>query len=118
MKCDICGIRKAVLFVQQVSATRTVELHLCLECAEERGVNVAGTNVEAAFNNLLSGLLQDASITNQHSLSCPVCGKTLADLRRMKSTGCPECYTVLKVKYSVFKNHGIEGTYQGELPKN
>ncbi|MBO7136546.1 MAG: UvrB/UvrC motif-containing protein [Spirochaetaceae bacterium] len=121
MKCDICGIRNAVLFVQQVSATRTVELHLCVECAKERGINVAGKNVEVAFNNLLSGILQDAGSSNQisqPSYACPVCGRTLADLKRIKSAGCPECYTVFKSEiFSILKNHGIEGTYHGELPK-
>ena len=121
MKCDICGIRNAVLFVQQVSANRTVELHLCAECAKERGINVAGQNVEVAFNNLLSGLLQNPELSNQiaqSSSACPVCGRTLADLRRMKSAGCPECYTVFKSEiFSILKSHGIEGTYHGELPK-
>lgn len=121
MKCDICGIRNAVLFVQQVSATRTVELHLCVECAKERGINVAGKNVEVAFNNLLSGLLQNSELANQisqPSSSCPVCGKTLADLRRTKTAGCPECYTVFKSEiFSILKSHGIEGTYHGGLPK-
>ncbi len=121
MKCDICGIRNAVLFVQQVSATRTVELHLCVECAKERGINVAGKNVEVAFNNLLSGLLQNSELANQISQPssvCPVCGKTLADLRRTKTAGCPECYTVFKSEiFSILKSHGIEGTYHGGLPK-
>ncbi|MBQ4498442.1 MAG: UvrB/UvrC motif-containing protein [Spirochaetaceae bacterium] len=121
MKCDICGIRNAVLFVQQVSATRTVELHLCVECAKERGINVAGKNVEVAFNNLLSGLLQNSELANQisqPSSACPVCGKTLADLRRTKTAGCPECYTVFKSEiFSILKSHGIEGTYHGGLPK-
>lgn len=118
MKCDICGMRDAVVFVQQVSSTRTVELHLCVECARERGINATGKNATEAFNNLLSGLFQDANNVNQPSSACPVCGRTLADLRRFKTAGCPECYTVFKSEiFSILKNHGIEGTYHGELPK-
>lgn len=119
MKCEICGIREAVVFVQQVTSTRTIEMHLCLECARDRGISTSGANMEVSLDNLLSGLLQEASSSvSPQNAACPVCGQTLNGLRRVKSAGCPECYTVFKSEiFSILKSSGLEGTYHGALPK-
>lgn len=119
MKCDICGIHEAVLFVQQVTSTRTIEMHLCIECARARGISAGSSNVEVTLGNLLSGIMQDSSrVYGEQNLSCPVCGKKLTDLKKTKVAGCPECYTVFKSDvFSLLKAEGLEGTYSGSLPK-
>lgn len=117
MKCDICGINDAVLFVQQVSANKTTEMHLCFECAKKRGIHTPGKNAEETLSNLISNLMSEGLATSQNT-ACPVCGKTLNDLKRQKASGCPECYTVFKSEiFSILKAEGLEGTYRGNLPK-
>ena len=38
MKCDICQINDAVVFLQEVRGNQKKELHLCLECANKKGI--------------------------------------------------------------------------------
>ncbi len=117
MKCDICGINDAVLFVQQVSANKTVELHLCFDCARKRGLHMPGKNAGDTLSNLISSLMQEGLNQSQNA-ACPVCGRTLNDLKKQKFAGCPECYTVFKSEiFSILKGEGMEGTYHGMLPK-
>lgn len=116
MKCEICGEKEAVLFVQQVTATRTIEMHICLDCAKEKGISTS-FSVKNKFAGNFLDKEQNAN-NSAENVSCPICGLTLADLRRQNLSGCPECYTVFKSEiFSILKSYKIEGTYHGSLPK-
>ena len=116
MKCEICGIKEAVLFVQQITFNKTKEMHICLDCAKLHGLS---GNFEIPINNLFSELLNDSGTTvKQQKAACPVCGFQLEDLQKKHRLGCPECYTFFKSEvFSLLKKSGIEGTYHGSMPK-
>ncbi len=116
MKCEICGIKEAVLFVQQITSNKTKEMHICLDCAKLHGLS---GNFEIPINNLFSELLNNSQTTvKQHKAACPVCGFMLEDLQKKHKLGCPECYTFFKSEvFSLLKKSGIEGTYHGSMPK-
>lgn len=116
MKCDICGIKEAILFVRQVSSKNTVELHLCAECAKERGVSTNNEKIEMSLGNLLSGLLDKQNLPVKNKV-CEVCGQSLTDILKYKKAGCPECYTTFTAEISdAMQKEGIEGPYTGSMP--
>ncbi|MCM1321040.1 MAG: UvrB/UvrC motif-containing protein [Bacteroides sp.] len=115
MKCDVCKIREAAVFVRQISASAPVDLHLCVLCAKKRGVTASDGKIEMSLGGLLSGLLGSAA--QKQLKSCAVCGMTLEELQKQKRCGCPECYKTFKSEiFSVLRAEGISGTFSGSLP--
>lgn len=110
MKCDICGLRESVMFVQEISGTNTRELHLCAQCAAERNINVNGGKLEIPFGKLFQ---QRAA-----ARLCPVCGLSLADIRTFRKTGCAGCYKEFgKEITALLSQSGENAVYRGSLPK-
>ncbi len=118
MKCDICGEREAVLFVQQVSESASIEVHLCAECAKERGLSASGDKVELSLGSLVSELFGGQNSSEKQKRVCPCCGTDVEDVKKSRKAGCPECYTAFRQEISaVFREAGIEAPYTGTLPK-
>ena len=69
MKCEICGARKAVIHIQQVIGKERVDLHLCEECALERGISGEGERVELSISGMLNGLLEIGDLKEKRDLS-------------------------------------------------
>jgi protein arginine kinase activator len=117
MKCDICRERKAVLFVQQVSRGATLELHLCENCARERGYQVNENRIDISLGGLFSGILKSGDQPSERESTCPACGLTLKDIRKTHRVGCPDCYREFKAEITaLLRNEGIEPSYTGMLP--
>ena len=38
MKCEICGLKDAVIHIRQIQKDLVHELHICEECAQEKGL--------------------------------------------------------------------------------
>lgn len=92
MLCDICKMREAVMFIQQVSVQKTVELHVCAECAKQRQVI--------------------------SSKVCYSCGYKLEDIINKGMVGCPECYAAFKEEIRQFiVTRGGDLPYTGSMPK-
>jgi protein arginine kinase activator len=118
MKCDICKKREAVIFLQQVEPRK--EIHLCFECANERGLHVDNERVELPFS-ALPALLSDLLPQKQPQpmeKTCPVCAHTLSQIQKTHTVGCPECYTFFAAEIKALqKKAGIEGSWTGTLPR-
>lgn len=118
MKCDICRDKQAVLFVQQVSRGSALELHLCEDCARERGYAVNENRIDISLGGLFSGILKNGEQALVRESVCPACGFTLRDIKKQKKVGCPDCYREFKGEINaLLRNEGIEPLYTGELPK-
>jgi protein arginine kinase activator len=116
MKCDVCKKREAVIFLQQVTSESRKEIHLCFECARERGLYADGEKLELSFPALLAELVPQ-KILAQTEKNCPVCGTALSRVTRDHSLGCPECYTFFAAEIKdIQKKQGIEGAWTGTLP--
>ena len=112
MKCDLCKKNEAVLFVRQVSRLNTVELHLCAECAKQRGFSNDERTGDVTLSGLFSGL-----INGTNTKACQTCGRTLQEVTKYKKCGCPECYNTFKDEIiSLMKKEGIYGEYTGSMP--
>ena len=96
MKCDICGIREAVVFVQQVSQDSSNEIHYCRECALKAGINIDEPNSRFSLSSVMSHLFQEVEEQAKKLTTCPSCGISLATIKKTAKAGCPECYRVFK----------------------
>ncbi len=118
MKCDICHEKEAIVFIRQVSGSAVHELHLCPECARNRGFSADESKIEMSLGNLLSGLVDSSLNQNTKNRACTVCGHLLKDIIDKKIAGCPECYVHFnKEIINRLRSDGIEGEYTGSLPK-
>ena len=109
MKCDVCGIRESVMFIQEVTPTSTRELHLCAECAAEKRISASGGKLEVPLGKIFP-MRPEARL-------CRVCGLSLANLRKYRRAGCPNCYKDFSAEiYEIIS--GSKGEpYTGSLPK-
>jgi protein arginine kinase activator len=119
-KCEICGKNDSMIHVQQIMGSEIIELHLCEECAEKKGISGSGSKIELSISELLNGLL-DFSASGEKGVQdavCPVCGLEYADFQKSGRLGCTECaHTFRKEIRRILQ--GISGTtiHKGKYPK-
>jgi protein arginine kinase activator len=98
MKCEACGLRPAVIFVQQIRGDSRVELRLCAECAKERGIDKDG-NLAASLARLMAAIPDKGSAAEPvPPRVCPECGSTAEDIRRTGTAGCRTCWEVFSAE--------------------
>jgi protein arginine kinase activator len=97
MKCEICGLKDAVIHIRQIQKEMVHELHICEDCAQEKGL-IREEESELPIANLLSGLLEGKDVAGAASgrESCPKCGMKATDFRRQGKLGCTECFTAFE----------------------
>jgi protein arginine kinase activator len=118
MKCDICKKRDAVIFLQQVTADSRREIHLCIDCARERGLYTDGEKLVMSFPAMFAEILPRQKQIRDAEKICPVCGRTLSQITRDLAFGCPECYTYFSDEIKgLQKKQGIKGPWTGVLPR-
>ena len=92
MVCNVCGANEATIHLTEIINEQMVEVHLCENCAQEKG-----TEFKTHFNvsDLLSGFSDLAKeITGEERIlsKCPNCGLTYEEFGRTGRLGCAECY--------------------------
>lgn len=118
MKCEVCGLRDAVIHIRQINKANVYELHICEECAEEKGL-VKEEESEISISNLLSGLIdpKDAPGTEEIAEACPRCGMKASDFRKRGRFGCPECFQAFKSDVrSILSQMAGRARHTGKLP--
>ena len=117
MKCEICQQRDAVIFLQQITSQSLKEIHLCFECAQERGLYIDGKKIELSLAAFLSEYITQ-KFHAESEKHCPVCGTTLSRVVKDRALGCSECYTYFSAEIKgIQKKQGIEGVWTGTLPE-
>lgn len=120
MTCDFCRDREAVFYIEQTGLNNVKRtLHICMECATERGISPDPQSIEKSVGTLFAEL---ARVLQQEkeadSKVCPVCGTSLQFIKRNMRTGCPECYAIFKTEIEqLLKKQGITGNYSGSMPR-
>ena len=99
MVCNLCDKNLATVHLTEIINDQMRELHLCENCAREKG-----TEMEQHFGiqDMLAGLAD----LNEEELEedagdrqkCGVCGMTYRDFRKGGRLGCGNCYEVFKKK--------------------
>ncbi|UCF98765.1 MAG: UvrB/UvrC motif-containing protein [Spirochaetaceae bacterium] len=118
MKCEICGARKAVIHIQQVIGKERVDLHMCEECALERGISGEGEHMELSISNMLNGLVDLRTLKEKKNIICPQCGSTWESIQKREKFGCAECYVAFNREiHFLLEKMGVQSTHRGKLPK-
>ena len=119
MKCQMCGTREATVRYAEVVDGNSETLHLCEECAGERGVAGSLTSFAGPLVSMLMGLLE-GSVGEERSAaapSCPKCGLNYEDFRRTGRLGCSTCYDAFRreLKPLLRRIHG-SAEHAGRMP--
>lgn len=118
MLCDFCHENEAVIYMEQTVAGQKRKIHMCLECAAERGISPDASNIQSSIGDLFKELADiSKNILKKESKLCPVCGISLGEIQKTGTTGCPECYSVFKSEIrSLLESNGIKEQFKGDLP--
>jgi protein arginine kinase activator len=94
MICDDCRERDAVVNYTAVKDNNVVQLHLCEQCASERGVvTTVSTLPKHPLGEFLNQVQQQLIAVPADGTKCHFCGSTMADFRATGRWGCARCYS-------------------------
>ena len=96
MLCDICSKNQATVHLTEVIGGQVTEVHLCEECAREKGAQM---EQHFGLADLLAGLAdlgKEFETGVEKEIKCSRCGLSYKDFKRTGRLGCSACYTVFK----------------------
>jgi len=114
MLCDDCKKNHASRVYRETHQDRTIELHLCDECAEKRGIVIKKVLSPA---ELLKSILKSDAVDDA-TLICPQCLFSFAEFKRLGRFGCAECARTFRPRLIpiISKIHGAK-QHIGKVPK-
>ncbi len=90
-QCENCGERPAVIHLTQVVGGSQTTMHLCEQCAAEKGVETGAALAKFPLGDFLASLAK-AEQAPALDTPCPHCGATLNNFRETGRLGCAHCY--------------------------
>jgi protein arginine kinase activator len=119
MKCEICGLKDAVIHIRQIQKESVHELHICEDCAREKGL-IREEETELPVTNLLAGLIDGAEspgAAEKAAAACPRCGTRLAEFRKSGRFGCSGCLQVFESDVrAIVSQMAARPRHAGKLP--
>lgn len=129
MLCEKCKKNNASFFFEENINGKKRSLALCSDCAEEMkksGEFQMGSSLfDSAFipssfhNDIFGGLFSGAEMLPKSAgaKSCPGCGYTFAEFRRVGKAGCSQCYSTFAAELapSIRSIHG-NSKHTGRAP--
>jgi len=121
MLCNVCNLREATIHLTEIVNDQMVEIHLCENCAQEKG-----TDFKTHFNltDLLGGLIEadtadvDANM-KKVPLQCATCGTTYEEFGKSGRLGCAKCYAAFsKLLIPLIKRLQRSIQHVGKRPAN
>jgi protein arginine kinase activator len=94
--CDHCGKKKATVHYTEVVGGKVTDLHLCGQCADQKGLANPLSKTKFSVADFLAGLaegLDEEELEKETQVRCPACGLSYAEFRRLGKLGCGECYS-------------------------
>ena len=120
MLCQECNKRPATVHLTRFVNNQKTELHLCQECAQNRG----DLNVFTPFtiNDLLASFLDMGKSSSMPDKTepekCSVCGMNYAQFRKTGLLGCENCYKSFKDELTpILKRMQGGAQHTGKVPK-
>jgi protein arginine kinase activator len=117
MLCDICKKIEATVHLTEIVNDKMTKLHLCEECAKEKGAEM---EEHFGLSDLLAGLADlgataEPSIVD--SMKCSTCGFTYQDFKKVGRLGCGDCYEAFKKQLAPLlkRIHGAD-RHVGKIP--
>lgn len=94
MICQFCKKREATIHVTNVESSKVRAIHICAQCAEERGFDELKKS-NFAMTDFVAGLFDSAFAAAEKGISpdsCPNCGTSYSAFQEMGRLGCSQCY--------------------------
>ncbi len=92
MLCDNCKERDAVVNLTTIENNAVRQLHLCEQCAAERGVETTVATQKHPLGDFLAQVQQQSVPASADAGKCGFCGLTMKDFRATGRLGCARCY--------------------------
>jgi protein arginine kinase activator len=94
MVCDNCGSNGAVVHLTQVVNDKMTTMHLCQDCAAEKGLDTTGPSGNLPLADFLAKMgSQPAELQEgEEDRTCQFCGLSGSDFKEVGRLGCPHCY--------------------------
>ena len=119
MLCQICKKNQATIHMTQQKKERVVKIHVCRQCAEEKGFDYLEKS-NFAMGNLISGLFAshpEGQRRERKTYACPNCGTSYDDFKEIARLGCSECYEFFKAQLlPVLRNLHVKTQHLGKFP--
>ena len=97
MLCDDCKERDATVTLTRAEKDDVSLLHLCAQCAAERGYETTATSpLKNLIADYLPAVQQQAAMAQAESVQCSFCGMSLRDFRQTGRLGCANCYSTFE----------------------
>ena len=95
MKCQSCGVAEATIHVKEVKNDEISELHLCEQCAREKGyhsmVEKGKLSIASQLVWMAENLYPEGS-ARMGTVQCSQCGMKYSDFLKTGRLGCAACY--------------------------
>ena len=96
MVCDNCHERDAVVNLTTIENNAVRQLHLCEQCAAERGVETSVSVPKHPLGEFLQAVQQQSVPASADAGKCAFCGLTMKDFRATGRMGCSRCYSTFE----------------------
>jgi protein arginine kinase activator len=96
MVCDNCHERDAVVNLTTIENNAVRQLHLCEQCAAERGVETTVAAPKHPLGEFLQAVQQQSVPASADAGKCSFCGHTMKDFRETGRLGCARCYSTFE----------------------
>jgi protein arginine kinase activator len=129
MICQECNERPATLHFTKVVNGEKTEVHLCEQCAQDKGDKfMFDSSPGFSVNNLLAGLLnispalkqaKTSEIPQQEILQCEKCNMTFQQFINVGRFGCSHCYETFQSQLDpILKRvHSGNVEHHGKVPE-
>ena len=127
MKCEVCQEREASVHLTNYLNGQKAEIHLCQQCAIEKGY-LDADDESYTIQDLLSGFFNaqanlatkdESNQRTEHQLVCPQCQMTYQRFNKIGKFGCSKCYqTFSSFLNPIFRRvHSGNTSHTGKIPK-
>jgi protein arginine kinase activator len=115
MKCEACQKEEATVHLTQVINGEVRKMHLCEECAAEKGVDIQNP---ASIADVLLGLGQPQGERPASRAACPNCHLRPADFKKSGRLGCPACFEAFREELEpLLKSMHRTDQHFGKVPR-
>lgn len=110
MLCNLCKKNPAVIYLEQPGSPRPRRLCLCESCAITRGI-ITKPQIpdQKKINDLMDELeREDRKNQEDQKVLCPVCSRSLYDLKSTHIVGCQYCYEAFSAEIEEMSGADID----------
>lgn len=97
MRCENCNERDATVHLTEIVNDTKKEIHLCEECARQKGVTIKAQLHNLSIPEFVGHLAETPGpASEEEDATCETCGLTFAKFRSQGKLGCPDDYVVFR----------------------